>query len=205
MRTACHRVGHAAEAAAGVTLSMPDRLTISAFEAEFQRCRRLAEGAVAQLTWEQLRASLDAQTNSIAVIIKHIGGNLRSRWTEPFTTDGEKPWRNRDSEFVDDFADRAAMERAWGTGWAAVEDALASIADADLGRELRIRGEVHTLALALARSLAHTAYHCGQIVQAARVLASRDGVDWKTLTVPRGASAEHNRSKGFDPENPARG
>jgi hypothetical protein len=130
--------------------------------------------------------------------MKHVGGNLRSRWSEPFTTDGEKPWRNRDTEFVDDFADRAAMERAWAAGWAAVEGVLAGCTDADLGRELRIRGEPHTLSLALARSLAHTAYHCGQIVQAARVIASREGIEWKTLTVPRGGSAEHNRKMGFD-------
>jgi hypothetical protein len=177
----------------------PPLLTvIPAFSAEFARHRRLAEGAAGQLPWEQLRIPLDAQTNSIAVIMKHIGGNLRSRWTEPFTTDGEKPWRNRDHEFVDDFADRAALDAAWSAGWASLKGTLAECTDTDLGRELRIRGEAHTLALALARSLAHTAYHCGQIVQAARVIASRAGIEWTTLTVPRGGSAEHNRQLGFD-------
>lgn len=178
---------------------MPPRLVIGAIEAEFRRYRSLAEGAAAQLEWPMLRVPLDAESNSVAVIMKHIAGNLRSRWTDPFTTDGEKPWRNRDSEFVDDFADRAALEEAWTAGWAAVERVLAGCSDADLPRELRIRGEAHTLALALARSLAHTAYHCGQIVQVSRVLASRTGVAWNTLTVPRGQSAAHNRRMGFDP------
>lgn len=169
------------------------------FANEFARYRGLAENAAARLTWEQLRTSLDPETNSIAVIMKHVGGNLRSRWTDPFTTDGEKPWRDRDREFVDDFADRAAMMAAWGAGWAVLEASLASFTDADLARTLTIRGEPHTLALALARSLSHTAYHCGQIVQTARVLASRSGTAWETLTVPRGGSVAFNRKMGFDP------
>lgn len=145
--------------------------------------------------------SLDPATNSISVIMKHVSGNFRSRWTEPFTTDGEKPWRHRDSEFIDNFADRAAMMEAWNTGWRVVEGALGGFSDADLGRELRIRGETHTLVLALARSLAHSAYHCGQIVQVARVLASRAGTPWRTLTVARGDSEAFNKSKGFDPSD----
>lgn len=176
---------------------------IHAFAREFRRHRDLAEGAAAQLTWEQLRTSLDPQTNSIAVIMKHVAGNLRSRWTDPLTTDGEKPWRHRDREFVDDFPDRAALDAAWKAGWDALDRALASFTDADLERTLAIRAEPHSLALALARSLAHTAYHCGQIVQAARVLASRAGAPWRTLTVPRGGSDAHNRAMGFDPAAPS--
>lgn len=178
------------------------RSVIDSFAAEFRRHRGLAEGAAAQLTWEQLRATLDPEANSIAVIMKHVGGNLRSRWIDPLTTDGEKPWRNRDTEFVDDFPDRDAMTAAWNAGWDATERALASFTDADLLRTLTIRGEPHSLALALARSLAHTAYHCGQIVQAARILASRAGAPWKTLTIPRAGSAAFNRSKGFEPARP---
>ncbi|CAG0978597.1 hypothetical protein PHYC_01640 [Phycisphaerales bacterium] len=174
-------------------------IVIPAITSEFTRYRGMAEKAAARLTWPQLRESLDPETNSIAVIMKHVGGNLRSRWTDPFATDGEKPWRDRDREFVDDFADRAAMMAAWEAGWSALEASLASIADSDLERVLTIRGEPHTLALALARSLSHTAYHCGQIVQTARVLASRAGTAWETLTVPRGGSAEFNRKMGFDP------
>ncbi len=195
---------------------MPNATTapsiIGAFAAEFRRHRGLAEGAAAQLTWEQCRVTPDPEANSIAVVMKHVGGNLRSRWIDPFTTDGEKgfpsrdqiaaggpkPWRNRDTEFVDDFPDRAAMMAAWNAGWAALDRAFVECTDADLSRTLTIRGEPHSLALALARSLGHTAYHCGQIVQTARILASRAGAPWKTLTIPKGGSAEFNRSKGFD-------
>jgi len=176
---------------------MSNRTTISAFESEFRRYRKLAEGAVEQLAWEQLRQSLDSETNSIAVIMKHVGGNLRSRWTDALTTDGEKPWRNRDTEFVDDFADRASLMAAWNAGWSVVEAQLASFNDDDLAKTLAIRGEPHTLALALARSVSHVAYHTGQIVQMARVFASRAGVAWKTLTVARGKSAEFNKHMGF--------
>jgi hypothetical protein len=176
------------------------RVLIESFAAEFGRYRVLAESAALQLGWDQLRASLDPQTNSIAVVMKHVAGNLASRWTDPFTTDGEKPWRDRDREFVDDFADRAALEAAWAKGWAVAEAALASFSDADLKRNLKVRGEPHSLALALTRSLSHTSYHCGQIVQTARALASQAGMPWKTLTVPRGGSEAFNRGMGFDPK-----
>ncbi|MBL8886850.1 MAG: DUF1572 family protein [Phycisphaerales bacterium] len=177
---------------------MSNRTTVSAFESEFRRYRRLSEGAVEQLTWDQLRQSLDPETNSIAVIMKHVGGNLRSRWTDALTTDGEKPWRNRDTEFVDDFADRVALMATWNAGWDVVESQLASFTDDNLAKSLTIRGEPHTLALALSRSVSHTAYHAGQIVQISRVLASRAGVDWKTLTVARGRSAAFNTQMGYD-------
>lgn len=173
-------------------------IVIDSFAAEFRRYRKLAEGAVEQLTWEQLRQSLDKETNSIAVIMKHVGGNLRSRWTDALTSDGEKPWRNRDTEFVDDFADRAALIATWNAGWNVVETQLASFRDEDLSKTLTIRGEPHTLALALARSVSHAAYHTGQIVQISRVLASRTGVVWKTLTVARGGSNQFNSTMGFD-------
>lgn len=172
---------------------------IPSFAAEFRRYRSLAESATAQLTFEQLRERLDPEINSIAVIMKHLGGNLRSRWTDALTTDGEKPWRDRDTEFVDDFASRAELDAAWNSGWQTLEAALAVFTDADLERGLFIRGEPHTLALALTRSVTHCAYHCGQIVQASRVLASRAGTPWRTLTVPRGGTREYNRKLGYEP------
>lgn len=175
------------------------RTIVSSIEAEFRRYRSLAEGAIQQLDFVQLRISLDPQANSIAIIMKHLGGNLRSRWTEPLASDGEKPWRNRDQEFIDDFADRAALLAAWDAGWDTLFTSLATFTDADLGRILTIRGEPHTLSLAMQRSVTHAAYHCGQIVQTARILASRAGQPWRTLTVPRGGSQEFNRSLGFDP------
>ncbi len=174
-------------------------VVIESYIKEFARYRSLAEKAAAQTTWEELRTPLDPESNSVAVIMKHLGGNLRSRWTNPFTTDGEKPWRNRDSEFVDDFADRAAMEAHWRTGWDVLEGALGAMTDDDLPRRLFIRGEAHTLALALARSLSHAAYHGGQIVQLCRVHSSRAGRGWSTLTVPRGGSAAFNAGMGYEP------
>lgn len=178
---------------------MTSSIVIPAFAAEFRRYRTMAERAAGQLTWPQLRESLDPEVNSIAVVMKHVAGNLRSRWTDAFTSDGEKPWRNRDTEFVDDFAERAALEAWWSAGWAPIESLLAGCSDADLPRPLTIRGEPHTLALALTRSLAHTSYHCGQIVQSARVLASQSGTAWETLTIPRGGSGAFNQGLGFHP------
>lgn len=171
---------------------------LAVFKPEFDRARSLAERAVAQLSWPQMRIALDPEANSCCVIMKHVGGNLRSRWTDPFTTDGEKPWRNRDSEFIDDLQTPAQLREIWTAGWTTLDAALASFADADLDRILTIRGEPHTLALALTRSLAHVAYHAGQIVQTARVIASRQGTQWTTLTVQRGGSVAYNRSMGFD-------
>lgn len=175
------------------------RPSMEAAEKEMRRYRGLAEKAAAQLQWPQLRIALDPETNSIAVIMKHMAGNLRSRWTDFLTTDGEKPWRDRDAEFVDDFADRAALEAWWLQGWTAFETAAAALTDAELARVVHIRGEPHTVALALARSLAHTAYHTGQITQLARSIASRQGQSWATLTVPRGGSKDHNLSMGYGP------
>ncbi|MBX3390669.1 MAG: DUF1572 family protein [Phycisphaeraceae bacterium] len=174
------------------------RVVLSAIEAEFRRYRMLSERAAEQLPWDQLRIALDKETNSIAVIMKHVGGNLRSRWTDALTTDGEKPWRNRDTEFVDDFADREALMSIWSAGWSALETQLAALTDADLAKTITIRGEPHTVMLALMRSVTHIAYHAGQIMQVARVLASRSGIEWKTLTVARGGSAEFNKRFGFD-------
>ncbi len=180
-------------------------MLLPAFTAEFRRYRSLTERAAAQLPWPLLRTLLDPHTNSIAIIMKHVAGNLRSRWTDPFTTDGEKPWRNRDSEFIDDYANddsgRAALDAHWLAGWTTLEQTLAPLTDADMtgGRTLTIRGEPHTLALALTRSLSHTAYHTGQVTLLARTLAAKHNLPWTTLTVPKGGSVQHNTGMGFTP------
>ena len=175
-----------------MTTPTPITLVIGSFRSEFARYRHLAEGAAGQVSWEGLRGTADPAINSIAVVMKHIAGNLRSRWTDPFTTDGEKPWRDRDREFIDEFADRASLDAWWKAGWEAIEGVLVGVSDSDLPRTLLIRGEPHTLALALARSLAHTSYHCGQVVLLSRHAAAMDGAPWQTLTIPRGGSAAFN-------------
>ncbi len=160
---------------------------INAFEAN----KRLADRAVAQVSDDKLHVPLDANTNSIAVIMKHVAGNLTSRWTDFLTTDGEKPWRNRDDEFVDSFAGRAAVLDCWERGWACLFTALRGLTRDDLDRTVLIRGEPHSVPLALARPLGHTCYHVGQIVQVARVHA---GELWDTLTIPRSGSEQFNQA-----------
>lgn len=163
---------------------------ISAAVAEFQRYRSLADRAVAQLSDEQLRAALHPETNSVAVIRQHIAGNLLSRWTDFLTTDGEKPGRRRDDEFVDRGAPREELDEHWERGWRQLFQALSELTDADLARTVLIRAEPHTVALAIQRGLAHVAYHVGQIVMIARQLV---GDAWQVLTIPRGASEQFNR------------
>lgn len=149
-----------------------------------------ADRAVAQLGDDQLHVALDPNTNSVAVIMKHVAGNLRSRWTDFLTTDGEKPWRNRDDEFVDTFSSRAEVIEYWEAGWATLFQTLEGLRPEDLSKTVTIRGEPHSVPLAIHRSLAHCGYHVGQIILIARILA---GERWETITIPRGGSGRYNR------------
>jgi hypothetical protein len=160
---------------------------INAFEAN----KRLADRAAAQVPDDKLHTSLDPNTNSIAVIMKHVAGNLLSRWTDFLTTDGEKPWRNRDDEFVDSFGSRAEVLELWERGWDSLLNTLRSLKAEDLEKTVTIRGETHSVPLAIERSLGHTCYHIGQIVQVARIHA---GQKWTTLTIPRGGSEQFNKA-----------
>ena len=155
----------------------------------FRFTKDLADRAIAQVPDARLHEALDPNTNSIAVIMQHLAGNLRSRWTDVFETDGEKPWRDRDAEFVDGRLSREALCTAWEEGWACVLDTLATLTPADVARSVRIRGEVLTFPQAACRALAHAGYHVGQIVMIARVLA---GETWTTLSIPRGESRSYN-------------
>ena len=155
----------------------------------FHQCKTIADRAMAQLADEQLYAILDSESNSIAVIIKHMAGNMRSRWTDFLTTDGEKPGRNRDSEFVEPPAGREALMNLWEQGWGCLFHALESLSDADLTRTITIRGEAHSVMQAINRQVSHYSLHCGQIIFLAKHLR---GSDWKTVSVPRGASAQFN-------------
>jgi len=143
-----------------------------------------------QVTDAQLFAILDDEANSIAIIVKHMTGNMRSRWTDFLTTDGEKPDRNRDSEFIDPPATRDALMAEWEHGWSCVFQALEPLSDSDLGRTITIRAEAHSVMQAINRQLAHYPYHVGQIVLLAKHYA---GGEWKSLSVPRNQSAEFNR------------
>ena len=152
--------------------------------------KRLAERAMEQVTDAQLFATLDEESNSIAIVVKHMAGNMRSRWTDFLMTDGEKPDRNRDSEFVDPPDTREALLQLWKDGWSSIFRALEPLSDADLDRTVTIRGEAHSVMQAINRQLAHYAHHVGQIV----VLAKHFAHDrWQSLSVPRNRSAEFNR------------
>lgn len=145
---------------------------------------------MAQVTDEQLVAVLDNETNSIAITVKHMAGNMRSRWRDFLTSDGEKPDRHRDSEFEDAPASREALLALWEDGWSFVFEALEPLSDADLSRTVTIRGEPHSVMQAINRQIGHYAYHCGQIVLLAKHF---NHAGWHSLTVPRGRSADFNR------------
>jgi hypothetical protein len=160
---------------------------------QLRKLKTQADQALTQTTDEHLFARLDPEANSIAVIMKHMAGNMRSRWTDFLTTDGEKPDRERDSEFELNSADtRESVFARWEHGWATVLGSIAALTPADLGKTVRIRGESHTVIEAINRQTSHYAAHVGQIVLLAKHYA---GADWKTLSIPRGKSKEFDVSK----------
>jgi hypothetical protein len=152
--------------------------------------KNLAERAMAQVADEQLTATLDEEMNSIAIVVKHLAGNMRSRWTDFLTSDGEKPERNRDTEFDEPPQSRTDLLALWDGGWACVFSALEPLTEADLQRTVTIRGEAHSVMQALNRQVAHYPYHIGQIVMLAKHFQSHA---WKPLSVPRRQSVEFNR------------
>jgi hypothetical protein len=153
--------------------------------------KRMAEGALAQLKDDDFFVTLDPESNSVAILIKHVSGNMRSRFTDFLTTDGEKPDRHRDTEFeITSNTSREELMRWWEEGWTSVFAALDSLTPDDVMRTIYIRLEPHTVVQALNRALAHYAFHLGQVIFLAKHLRS---TDWKTLTVPRGKSEEFNR------------
>lgn len=155
----------------------------------FQRQKELAERALAQVTDEDFFRTIDAESNSIAILVKHVGGNLRSRWTDFLASDGEKPTRNRDGEFVVDdggnTSGRAAIMSLWSDGWSALSTTLTQLRADDLLATVMIRGEAMTALAAMHRGVAHISQHVGQIVLLAKHYRS---ADWRTLSIPRGQS-----------------
>ncbi|HBR58664.1 MAG TPA: hypothetical protein DEA22_14545 [Blastocatellia bacterium] len=156
----------------------------------FQNYKKMAERAMEQVSDEEFFAAIDSESNPIAVIVKHIAGNLRSRWTDFLTADGEKPDRHRDTEFemLDD--SRESLMQFWENGWKTLFDALDPLHAEDFSRKVLIRGEPHTVVEAINRQLTHYSSHIGQIVLLAKHFRSSA---WKTLSVPRGHSAEFNK------------
>ncbi len=186
MRTtqAEHPAYHSGMALKFTTSYLEDSLSL------FCYYKKLAEAAMAQVTDEQLFAVLDPEMNSIAVIVKHLSGNMRSRWTDFLTGDGEKPSRDRDAEFVEPPSGREEMMGMWESGWTCVFSALEPLSSEDMTRTVLIRGEEHSVMQAVSRQIAHYAYHCGQIVFLAKHFQYSH---WKSPTIPRGQSAHFNQ------------
>ena len=162
------------------------RTFMESIEEVYRRYRSTAEAAMDQLSDEELIAAPAGAASSVATIAWHVGGNLRSRFTDFLTTDGEKPWRDRESEFLARTPSRAELLEFWNSGWTVLEASLAGVADSNLADTVTIRGEELSVIQALHRSLAHTAYHVGQIVHRAKELR---GEDWEYLSIPPGGSS----------------
>jgi hypothetical protein len=174
---------------------MPHQLSTSYLQDSiglFRYYKKLADRAMAQCPDEALFVTLDAESNSIAIIVKHLAGNMRSRWQDFLTTDGEKADRNRDTEFETPPATRSELMEMWERGWKYVFDALEPLTEADLTRTVTIRSEPHTVMQAINRQIAHYAHHVGQILFLAKHLTFTKTGKWESLSVPRGKSAEIN-------------
>lgn len=165
---------------------------------QFEYYKMLGDKTFAQLTDEQLFWQSSEESNSIAVIVKHLWGNMLSRWTDFLTTDGEKEWRKRDEEFDNDIADREELLSKWNEGWACLFNAINPLTKDDLTKEIYIRNQGHTIVEAINRQLAHYAYHVGQIVFVGKMLCDDK---WLSLSVPKGNSKEYNAEKFSKPKH----
>lgn len=159
---------------------------------QFEYYKGLAERAMAQVAETDLFWQPDANSNSIAVTVNHLAGNMRSRWTNFLTADGEKPWRNRDQEFEDIIKTREELLLTWESGWQRLFEALDSISEEHIDTPVYIRNQEHAIVEAINRQFAHYSYHIGQIVYLARL---RAGKQWESLTIPKGGSASFNEAK----------
>ena len=158
----------------------------------FKYYKSVTEKSIKQLNDKQIHKPPQPEQNSIAILMKHLAGNMISRWTNFRTEDGEKPWRDRETEFVDDFESRQELIDYWEKGWGVLFDALESIEDDELESIIYIRNDGHKLMEAIERHLAYVAYHTGQIVYLAKMYA---GENWQSLTIPKGKTEEYNRKK----------
>ena len=161
------------------------------FVDEYERYKLIGQKALAQVSDDFLNKVIGAENNSIAVIVRHISGNLISRFTDFLTSDGEKSWRDRDSEFEDRPYNREELNEIWEKGWQVLEATLSELSDEDLTKKITIRGQEFSVHEALSRSIAHIAYHTGQIVLLARIF--NDG-NWQWISVPKGKTQEYNQN-----------
>jgi hypothetical protein len=175
-------------------------MLLQSFIDEYGRYRAAAEKAMAQVDDDALNRILAPDGNSIAMLVRHVGGNLASRFSDFGNSDGEKPWRDRDGEFAEGPFTRAEAEALWKTGWGVLEDALSKLSDADLTRTVQIRGIDLTIHEALCRSVTHMAMHAGQIVLLARILAQGE---WQWISIPKGQSKQYNQNPTLE-RRPAR-
>lgn len=171
------------------------RHVVGSIESEYRRYKLLAEAAIQQLTEAQLAEDGDRAVTSVATVAWHVSGNLKSRFTDFLTADGEKPWRDRDSEFLPRRVTHAELLHEWEAGWQILLASLQNLTDDDLARSVTIRGSALTVPEALHRSLAHVSYHVGQIVFMAKAMR---GADWQYLSIPPGQSSEYSKSPALD-------
>jgi hypothetical protein len=164
---------------------------------QFEYYKMLGEKTFAQISDEKLFWQYDKDSNSIAIIVKHLWGNMLSRWTDFLTTDGEKEWRNRDAEFENDIVSKQEMIEKWNTGWAVFLNTLKSLTNNDLEKIVYIRNQGHTVLEAINRQLAHYPYHIGQIVMIGKMCTK----EWNTLSIAKGSSGEYNTSKFSKPKS----
>ncbi len=165
---------------------------------QFEYYKMLGEKTFSQLTEEQLFWKYNEESNSIAIIVKHLTGNMLSRWTDFLTTDGEKEWRKRDAEFEDDIKNTKELLAKWNEGWNCLFSAINPLTENDLEKEIFIRNQGHSITEAINRQLAHYPYHVGQIVFIGKMLCNDN---WNSLSIPKGNSTEYNAEKFAKPKN----
>ena len=171
---------------------------LSSVKKQFSYYKMLGEKAMEQVPDEKLYWQFNATSNSIAIIIKHLWGNMLSRWTDFLTSDGEKDWRDRDAEFEQDIVGREQLLARWNEGWKCLFDAIDPLTEADLEKEIYIRNMGHTVMEAINRQLAHYPYHVGQMVFIAKMVADES---WQSLSIPKGNSKNYNAEKFSQPKH----
>ncbi|MCA0153843.1 DUF1572 family protein [Winogradskyella vincentii] len=159
---------------------------------QFEYYKSLGDKTFEQLSFEELKIEFAHDSNSISIIVKHLVGNMLSRWTNFLTEDGEKEWRQRDKEFIDTYSNKEDLFNSWNKGWSCLFNALDSINNNDLNHIVYIRNQGHTVTEALNRQMMHYAYHIGQIVYIGKLVKSKD---WKSLSIPKGESKTYNQEK----------